>query len=73
MIAEAALNPPAYADVVPNVDNFEIIQNILNETGPDAEAGQVLLIILNVLILLISFILEITCNHPKPDLVSDLI
>ena len=52
MIAEAALNPPAYADVVP--DNFEIIQNILNETGPDAVAGQVLLIILNVLILLIS-------------------
>ena len=51
MIAEAAVNPPAYADVVP--DNFEIVQNILNETGPDA-AVQVLLIILNVLILLIS-------------------
>ena len=59
MIAEASVNPPAYADVVPNMDNFEIIQNILNETGPDA-AVQVLLIILNVLILLISFILRLT-------------
>ena len=57
MIAEAAINPPAYADVVP--DNYEIVQNILNETGPDA-AVQVLLIILNVLILLISFILRLT-------------
>ena len=51
MVAEAAIDPPAYADVVP--DNYEIIQNILNEAGPDA-AVQVFLIILNVLILLIS-------------------
>ena len=53
MVAEADLDPPPYADVVPNVDNFAIIQNILNEAGPDA-AVQVFLIILNVLILLIS-------------------
>ena len=51
MVAEAAIDPPAYVDVVP--DNYEIIQNILNETGPDA-AVQVLLILLIVLILLIS-------------------
>ena len=53
VVAEADLDPPPYADVVPNVDNFAIIQNILNEAGPDA-AVQVFLIILNVLILLIS-------------------
>ena len=48
---EAAVDPPAYDDIVP--DNYEIVQSILNETGPDA-AVQVLLILLIVLILLIS-------------------
>ena len=42
MVAEADLDPPPYAAVVPDVDNFAIIQNIFNETGPDAAAGQVL-------------------------------
>ena len=42
MVAEADLDPPPYAAAVSNVDDFAIIQNIFNETGQDAEAGQVL-------------------------------
>ena len=37
---ETAADPPAYEDIVP--DNYELVQSILNETGP----VQVLLILL---------------------------